>query len=62
MQAMFRKVFLYYLVGSTDILLEKSIVNRVPEIQRLKEKEKQTIYTMLDALIQDFKNKQAYGS
>jgi transcriptional regulator with XRE-family HTH domain len=36
------EVSLDYLVGSTDVLLEKSIVNRVLDIQKLKESEKTT--------------------
>ena len=38
-----------YLVGSTDVLLEKSIVNRVLDIQKLKESEKQHVFALLDA-------------
>ncbi len=51
MKAMFRKVFLYYLVGYTNILLEKSIINHVPDIQKLKDNEKQHVFALLDAFI-----------
>jgi transcriptional regulator with XRE-family HTH domain len=49
------EVSLDYLVGSTDILLEKSIVNRVLDIQKLKESEKQHVFALLDAFIKQTK-------
>lgn len=48
-------VSLDYLVGSTDVLLEKSIVNRVLDIQKLKESEKQHVFALLDAFIKQTK-------
>ena len=45
------EVFLDYLVGSTDILLEKSIVNKILDIQKLKESEKQHVFALCDAVI-----------
>lgn len=44
------EVSLDYLVGSTDVLLEKTIVNRVFDIQK-KESEKQHVFALLDAFI-----------
>jgi len=44
-----------YLVGATDILLEKSIVNRVLDIQKLKENDKQHVFALLDAFIKQTK-------
>jgi len=49
------EVSLDYLVGSTDVLLEKSIVNRVLDIQKLKENEKQHVFALLDAFIKQTK-------
>ena len=49
------EVSLDYLVGSTDVLLEKTIVNRVLDIQKLKESEKQHVFTLLDAFIKQTK-------
>ena len=49
------EVSLDYLVGSTDILLEKSIVNRVLDIQKLKENDKQHVFALLDAFIKQTK-------
>ena len=49
------QVSLDYLVGSTDVLLEKSIVNRVLDIQKLKEDEKQHVFALLDAFLKQAK-------
>ena len=49
------EVSLDYLVGSTDVLLEKTIVNRVLDIQKLKESEKQLVFALLDAFIKQTK-------
>lgn len=49
------EVSLDYLVGSTDVLFEKTIVNRVLDIQKLKESEKQHVFALLDAFIKQTK-------
>jgi transcriptional regulator with XRE-family HTH domain len=49
------EISLDYLVGSTDTLLEKSIVNRVLDIQKLKENEKQHVFALLDAFLKQTK-------
>jgi transcriptional regulator with XRE-family HTH domain len=49
------EVSLDYLVGSTDVLLEKTIVNRVLDIQKLKENDKQHVFALLDAFIKQTK-------
>lgn len=49
------EVSLDYLVGSTDVLLEKTIVNRVLDIQKLKESEKLHVFALLDAFIKQTK-------
>lgn len=49
------EVSLDYLVGSTDILLKKSIINRVLDIQKLKESDKQHVFALLDAFIKQTK-------
>ena len=56
------EVSLNYLVGNTDIELDKATMNRVQEINKLSASNKEHIYVTLDALIRDFKNKQAYAS
>jgi hypothetical protein len=49
------EVSLDYLVGATDVLLEKNIVNRVLDIQKLKENDKQHVFALLDAFIKQTK-------
>lgn len=49
------EVSLDYLVGATDTLLEKNIVNRVLDIQKLKEDEKQHVFALLDAFLKQTK-------
>jgi len=51
------EVSLDYLVGSTDILLEKDIVNKILDIQKLKENDKQHVFALLDAFIKQTKFK-----
>jgi transcriptional regulator with XRE-family HTH domain len=56
------EVSLDYLAGNTDTELDKAMLSRVQEINKLSEDNKEHIYVTLDALIRDFKNKQAYAS
>ncbi|GAK38141.1 hypothetical protein JCM15093_3453 [Bacteroides graminisolvens DSM 19988 = JCM 15093] len=45
-----------YLVDSTDILLKKSIVNKIPDIlKKLKESYKQHVFALLDTFIKQTK-------
>lgn len=50
-----------YLVGNTDIELDKATLNRIKEATRFSDEEKNHIYITLDALIRDLKNKHAYA-
>lgn len=54
------EISLDYLTGTSDIELDKATLDRVQEITKLNEKDKDYIFVTLDALIRDFKNKQAY--
>jgi transcriptional regulator with XRE-family HTH domain len=54
-------VSLDYLTGNSDLELDKNAVNRIQELSKLPEKDQDYIYVTLDALIRDFKNKQAFG-
>jgi len=54
------QISLDYLVGNTDIELDKATLNRIQEIDKLSVENKNHIYVTIDALIRDFKNKQAY--
>ncbi|WP_164463484.1 hypothetical protein [Chryseobacterium balustinum] len=44
-----------YLVGSTDVLLEKSIVAKILDIQKLKENDRQHVFALLDAFLKKTK-------
>lgn len=54
-------VSLDYLVGSTDLLLDKSILNRIVEVQKLSEKDQEHLFVMMDAYLRDAKTRQAYS-
>jgi len=49
------EVSLDYLVGATDILLEKNVGNKILDIQKLKESDKQHVLALLDAFIKQTK-------
>ncbi|MBW1619902.1 helix-turn-helix domain-containing protein, partial [Empedobacter falsenii] len=51
------EVSLDYLTGNSDIELDKATLDRVQEVTKLTEKDKDYIFVTLDALIRDFKNK-----
>ena len=51
-----------YLVGKTDIELDIKITKRIKKILKLPKDTKQHIFMVMDALIRDFKAKQAYNS
>jgi transcriptional regulator with XRE-family HTH domain len=54
------EVSLDYLVGSSDAVLEKSLVKKIADIQKLPEDDKKCVIKMLDAFLRDSKAKQAY--
>ena len=56
------EISLDYLTGNSDIELDGAMLQRVQEVTKLSEKDKDHIMITLDALIRDFKNKQAYAS
>ncbi|EOG6896229.1 helix-turn-helix domain-containing protein [Flavobacterium psychrophilum] len=49
------EISLDYLVGSTDILLDKLIVDKVLDIQKLKEDDKNHVFALFDAFLQNTK-------
>jgi len=55
------EVSLDYLVGKTDIELDNPTLNRIQEVSKLPEKEKQQVLMVLDALIRDFKARKTYN-
>jgi transcriptional regulator with XRE-family HTH domain len=56
------EVSLDYLVGEgQNSNFDKNTLARLEQIERLPEDEKKTLFTVLDALLRDFKAKQAYS-
>jgi transcriptional regulator with XRE-family HTH domain len=53
-------ISLDYLVGNTDVLLDKSILDKVVAIQKLPEEDRTHIMYSLDGLIQHAKTRLAY--
>lgn len=49
------EVSLDYLVGSTDVLLDKNIVAKILDIQKLKENDRQHVFALLDAFLKQTK-------
>ena len=55
------EVSLDFLVGKTDMELDRPTLNRIREVAGLSEEEKKHVFLLLDALIHDFKAKKAYA-
>lgn len=55
------EVSLDWLVGSTDLELDKSALKRVQEVSKLGDEDKKLVYAFVDAYVRDAKNKQAFG-
>ena len=55
------EVSLNFLVGKTELELDSSTINRIQEVVKLPEQEKQQVFMVLDALIRDFKARKAYA-
>lgn len=55
-------VSLDYLVGNSELELDKDIINRVVEIQQLPDKDKDHILYTLDSLLQNVRTKKAFTS
>lgn len=53
-------VSLDYLVGSTDTLLNKNIIDRVTQVQSLTTEDQQSLFNVMDAFLRDARTKQAY--
>lgn len=54
-------ISLDYLVGNTDIELDKSILDKIVIIQKLPDEDKNCIMYSIDGLIQHAKTRQAYA-
>jgi transcriptional regulator with XRE-family HTH domain len=55
-------VSLDYLVGNSDLQLDKLTVDRIEAIQKLKDEDKQDAFKLLDMFLRDAKARQAYAS
>jgi len=56
------EVSIDYLIGKTNLLLDKEAIDKLVMISKLTPKEKEHIYITIDALIRDFNAKKAYTS
>ena len=54
-------VSLDYLVGATDLLLDKNVIKKIQEIQQLDTENKTHLFALMDAFLRDYKTKQAYS-
>jgi transcriptional regulator with XRE-family HTH domain len=55
------EVSLDYLVGNTDLLLEKNIVNKMVDIQKLGTEDRAHVFALLDAFLQSNKAKKVFA-
>ncbi|MFN0082706.1 MAG: helix-turn-helix domain-containing protein [Ferruginibacter sp.] len=54
-------VSLDYLVGNADTVLEKSMVKKITDIQKLSTDDKNVVIKLIDAFLRDTNAKQAYA-
>jgi transcriptional regulator with XRE-family HTH domain len=55
------EVSLDYLVGSSDAVLEKSLVQKILAIQQLPDEQKNIVVSLMDAYLRDFQAKKTYA-
>lgn len=55
------EVSLDYLVGKSDIVLDKNLVKKIADIQKLPQEERDCVNKMLEAFLRDFNAKKAYS-
>ncbi|MET0462890.1 MAG: helix-turn-helix transcriptional regulator [Chitinophagaceae bacterium] len=55
------EVSLYWLVGDTDIELDTITINRIQDINKLSQKDKELVFEFLDSFISNRKIKTALG-
>jgi transcriptional regulator with XRE-family HTH domain len=56
------EVSLDYLVGNTDLLLEKNVVNKIVDIQKLNSEDRAHVFALLDAFLQSHKARKVFAS
>ena len=55
------EVTLDFLAGKSDIVLDKPLTQKIAEIQKLPQEEKDCVNKLLDAFLRDYKTKKAYA-
>ena len=55
------EVSLDYLVGNTELLLEKTVVNKIVDIQKLRTEDKAHVFALLDAFLQSHKARKIFA-
>lgn len=55
------EVSIDFLVGKTDLLLDKKILNRITDIQKLSEQDQSVLFAMIDAFLRDAKTRKSYS-
>ena len=55
------EVSLDYLVGNTVLLLEKNIISKIADIQKLNTEDKAHVFALLDAFLQSNKAKKVFA-
>ncbi|ELR68041.1 hypothetical protein C900_01215 [Fulvivirga imtechensis AK7] len=56
------EVSLDYLVGTTEVMLDTSIIKKIQEIQKLPEDDRKHLLYLMDNVLQNVKAKQAFAS
>jgi transcriptional regulator with XRE-family HTH domain len=51
-----------YLVGKTDFELDKDTLKRIQDVSTLPVEERKQVFMVIDALLRDFKTRQAYAT
>lgn len=54
-------VSLDYLIGLSELKIDSALLNRIKEISTLSEDEQKQLYSVIDALLRDYKAKKAYS-
>jgi transcriptional regulator with XRE-family HTH domain len=55
------QVSLDYLVGNSNLEVDKSTLERMEEVSKMPDDDRKQIFMVIDALIRDFKAKKAYS-
>ena len=51
-----------YLVGKSSVELDKAVLKKIQDIQKLNADDKAHVFALLDAFLRDHKTKKAYAS